>query len=111
MASYKFTTATSNIDFDERCRASAMGVAARIAGAVALMAAAASARPVGEMRALLQTAGIESAVDSVLAQPVVPQMVSGQSRNGQGPGALDRHSSRCYALRCLRYSVRTRPQI
>ena len=51
--------------------------AARIVAAVALLATAASARPVGQSRDLLQMAGIESAIESVLTQPAVRQMVSG----------------------------------
>lgn len=51
--------------------------AARIVAAVALLATAAHARPVGQSRGLLQMAGIESAIESVLTQPAVPQMVSG----------------------------------
>ena len=53
-----------------------MRAAACVAAAVALLATAVAARPVGEARSLLQMVGIESAVESVLAQPVVPQMVS-----------------------------------
>lgn len=48
------------------------------AAAIAVLAATAvSARPGAQGRSLQQTAGIESAVEAVLAQPVVPQMVSG----------------------------------